>query len=200
MTLLTPPDQRCQFLREHIPRGEVRAALPRAPQARLSPQPWTWPEGADPLNGFLFQEIHGYLSNTLLRDADALTMASSLELRPLFIDHALVEFCFALPSQAKLSDGRGKAVFRQALRGLLPASTLDRRKQGFGLPKGPWMNGPLASRYRGLLNGKAGQGTLSPAWRKRELQRLEARRVPWTSWTVATLLAWIEAHGVDLTA
>jgi len=198
MTLLTPPRDRCQFLREHMPLGDVRAALPRGAAARRGESSWAWPEGADPLNGFLFQEIRGYLSNTLLRDADALTMASSLELRPLFIDHVLVEFCFALPSASKLTGGKGKAIFRHALRDLLPASTLGRRKQGFGLPKGPWMNGPLAGRYRELLNGAPAREVLAPAWRRGELKRLAAGRAPWTSWTVATLLAWIEARGIDL--
>ena len=197
MTLLTPPRERCKFLREHIPLGDVREALPRG-AAAYRDSPWAWPEGADPLNGFLFQEIHGYLLNTLLRDADALTMASSLELRPLFIDHALVEFCFALPSESKLSGGRGKAIFRHALRDLLPVSTLERRKQGFGLPKGPWMNGPLARRYRELLQGQPAHQVLAADWRSDELTRLEAGRVPWTSWTVATLLAWIESRGIDL--
>jgi asparagine synthetase B (glutamine-hydrolysing) len=198
MTGITPPRERCQFLREHMPHGELLCALPGAASAQIDTSPWPWPEGIDPLNGYLFQEIHGYLTNTLLRDADALTMASSLELRPIFLDHALVEFCFALPTEAKLSGGRGKAILRHALRGVLPASTLLRRKQGFGLPKEAWMNGPLAGRYRGLLNGEAGRKLLSPTWRKRELMRLAMGRAPWTSWTVATLLAWIELHHIDV--
>ena len=198
MTLVTPPDERNRFLREHIPRGQVYQALPIAARAQMGTAPWAWPDGDDPLNGFLYQEIHGYLSNTLLRDADALTMASSIELRPLFVDHKLVEFCYALPSEVKVENERGKVILRHALRDLLPAYTLTRPKQGFGLPRGPWMNGTLAGRYRGLLNGRTAQRILSPEWRTRELARLGAARLPSTSWTVATLLAWIESHRVEI--
>ena len=198
MALVTPPEERCEFLREHMPRGEVYQALPVARRARMGAAPWPWPEAVDPLNGFLFQEIHGYLCNTLLRDADAVTMASSLELRPIFVDHKLVEFCFALPSAAKLDKDQGKVILRHALRDLLPAFTLRRRKQGFGLPKGPWMNGPLAPRYRELLNGRAARNLFSPNWRAIELGRLKAGVAPWTSWTVATLLAWIELRHIDV--
>lgn len=198
MTLVTPPERRNEFLREHIPRGQVYQALPHA--ARLGTARSTWPKDVDPLNGFLYQEIHGYLSNTLLRDADALTMAHSIELRPIFVDHKLVEFCFALPSEVKVQNEWGKVIFREALRDLLPPLTLSRPKQGFGLPRGPWMNGALRARYRGLLHGRAAQRILSPVWRRRELARLAAARVPSTSWTVATLLAWIELHRIDVPA
>lgn len=37
-------------------------------------------------------EIKNYLVNTLLRDSDNFSMCSSLEIRPLFLDHELIEF------------------------------------------------------------------------------------------------------------
>ena len=37
-------------------------------------------------------EIKNYLVNTLLRDSDNFSMSSSLEIRPLFLDHELIEF------------------------------------------------------------------------------------------------------------
>jgi len=37
-------------------------------------------------------EIKNYLSNTLLRDSDNFSMSNSLEIRPLFLDHELIEF------------------------------------------------------------------------------------------------------------
>lgn len=198
MTALTPRRQRCEYLREHIPQGQAYQAFPNSVRANLATSALTWPQQADALNGYLYQEVHGYLSNTLLRDADAMTMASSLELRPLFVDHKLVEFCFALPSQTKVRDGRGKAIFRDALKGLIPDSTLSRRKQGFGLPKDRWINGPLKQRYLELLRGNAAQTVLSSEWRQRELANIEAGRAKWTAWTVATLLSWIERHQIEV--
>ncbi len=37
-------------------------------------------------------EIKNYLANTLLRDSDNFSMSHSLEIRPLFLDHELIEF------------------------------------------------------------------------------------------------------------
>ena len=37
-------------------------------------------------------EIKNYLLNTLLRDSDNFSMSNSLEIRPLFLDHELIEF------------------------------------------------------------------------------------------------------------
>ena len=37
-------------------------------------------------------EIKNYLVNTLLRDSDNFSMSNSLEIRPLFLDHELIEF------------------------------------------------------------------------------------------------------------
>ncbi|MGH7485316.1 MAG: asparagine synthase-related protein, partial [bacterium] len=34
-------------------------------------------------------------------------------------------------------------ILRHALRGLVPDAILNRRKQGFGVPLGSWMRGPL---------------------------------------------------------
>jgi asparagine synthase (glutamine-hydrolysing) len=198
MAAVTPRQQRCRFFREHIPEGRVYRALPSAVRSHVSPSKWHWPEHVDALNGYLYQEIYGYLTNTLLRDADAMTMASSIELRPLFVDHKFVEFCFALPGDSKCRDGRGKAVLREALHGLVPEFALARRKQGFGLPKHRWMNGPLKSRYIGLLAGETAKHVLSEEGRKRELARVQAGRADWTAWTVATLLAWIEQHRLEV--
>ena len=41
-------------------------------------------------------EIDNYLLNTLLRDNDVLSMAHSLEVRPVLLDHKLVELIFSL--------------------------------------------------------------------------------------------------------
>jgi asparagine synthase (glutamine-hydrolysing) len=189
-----PRPERWDFLREHIPQGRVYRTLPPSVRSRVAPQTPRWPRDVDVLDGCLYQDIHGYLLNTLLRDADAVTMASSLELRPLFVDHRLVEFCFALPSDVKCRDGEGKVILREALRGIVPDSALRRPKQGFGLPKHRWMNSVLRDRYIELLSSETARTVLSVPGRKRELERVRAGVADWTAWTIATLLAWIERY------
>jgi asparagine synthase (glutamine-hydrolysing) len=72
-----------------------------------------------------------------------MTMANGLELRVPFLDHRLVEFAATLPQSAKLHHGRGKALLREVMRGVLPDAIIDRPKKGFPIPISPWLRGSL---------------------------------------------------------
>ena len=88
-------------------------------------------------------ELTGYMRRMLLRDADQMSMAVSLEMRVPFLDHELVEYVLGLPAAEKRR-GRGtKSLLVEACRDLLPSSVYDRPKRGFVLPMQTWMHGPL---------------------------------------------------------
>jgi asparagine synthase (glutamine-hydrolysing) len=71
---------------------------------------------------------------------DAMSMAFSLEARAPFLDHRLVEFCFSLPFTEKISGGWTKSLLRRALRGVVPAEILARRRKfGFPAPIGAFL-------------------------------------------------------------
>jgi asparagine synthase (glutamine-hydrolysing) len=90
------------------------------------------------LNASLMEQIEGGLVN-LLHYGDAISMAHSLESRVPFLDYRLVEYCVRLPGEFKYRQGRGKAVLRQAMRGLVPDDILDTRaKLGFPVPISRW--------------------------------------------------------------
>ncbi len=90
-------------------------------------------------------ELSGYTRPMLLRDADQMCMAVSLELRVPFLDHELVEFVLGLPVQKKQRNGQIKGLLVEACRDLLPPTIYQRPKAGFVLPMRDWMCGPLAS-------------------------------------------------------
>ncbi|MEO5721260.1 MAG: asparagine synthase (glutamine-hydrolyzing) [Chthoniobacterales bacterium] len=90
-------------------------------------------------------ELTGYMRRMLLRDADQMSMAVSLEMRVPFLDHELVEYVLGLP-RAEKRRGRGtKSLLIASCRDLLPASVYERPKRGFVLPMNDWMCGPLDS-------------------------------------------------------
>ena len=70
-------------------------------------------------------------------------MACGLEVRAPFLDRPLVELAGRMPSTLKLKGWRTKHILKRVLKGLVPDAILARRKQGFGVPLGPWMRGPL---------------------------------------------------------
>jgi len=77
----------------------------------------------------------------LLRYEDRNSMAHSIESRVPFLTPALVEFIFSLPEQFIIAnDGTSKAIFRQAMRGIVPDPILDRKdKIGFATPEQSWL-------------------------------------------------------------
>jgi asparagine synthase (glutamine-hydrolysing) len=77
----------------------------------------------------------------LLRYEDRNSMASSVESRVPFLTPDLVNFLGRLPEKFLISpDGTTKAVFRKAMRGIVPDAILDRRdKIGFATPERLWL-------------------------------------------------------------
>jgi len=88
-------------------------------------------------------EMHGYMTHTLLRDTDTMSMSHSLEVRVPLLDHKLVEFAVQVPAKLKLRNGRGKRLLTEALDDLLPTEILKRKKQGFNIPVGSWLQAEL---------------------------------------------------------
>jgi asparagine synthase (glutamine-hydrolysing) len=68
-------------------------------------------------------------------------MAFSLECRLPFLTPQLARFVSALPEEYLIApDGTSKAVFRRAMRGIVPDEILDRRdKVGFQMPIPSWL-------------------------------------------------------------
>ena len=88
-----------------------------------------------------------YLPDDILYKTDRMSMAHSLEVRPPFLDHRIVEFAAGLPQRQKIRGSKQKVVLRELMRGKLPESVLNRKKSGFDIPTHDWFRGVL----RGLL-------------------------------------------------
>ena len=82
----------------------------------------------------IYLELKNRLAELLLMRVDKITMASSVEARVPFLDHALVEFTMRLPTDLKIRGGRTKYLLKKAMTGILPEEIIHRPKQGFGAP------------------------------------------------------------------
>ncbi|GBD28108.1 Asparagine synthetase [glutamine-hydrolyzing] 1 [bacterium HR31] len=102
-------------------------------------------------NRMLYADTHFYCPEDCLVKVDRMTMAWSLEARVPLLDHELVEFVASVPPQWKLRGVTSKYLLRRAVRDLLPPDLLRKRKQGFSVPVGPWLRGPLYPAARDLL-------------------------------------------------
>lgn len=110
--------------------GRVRQLTTRA--ARL-----------DPINRISYMELKTYIANTLLRDADVMSMAHSLEVRVPLLDHVLLEEVMRLPGAMKLDRRLKKPLLVRSLPEALPPHVTNGRKRGFTLPFADWLHGEL---------------------------------------------------------
>ncbi|MFB9182415.1 asparagine synthase (glutamine-hydrolyzing) [Dactylosporangium sucinum] len=87
-----------------------------------------------------YVDLHTWLPGDILTKADRMTMAHSLELRVPFLDRAVYAAAATLPTSLKL--GRTtKLALREAVRGIVPDTVVDRRKLGFPTPTRVWLRG-----------------------------------------------------------
>lgn len=92
----------------------------------------------------MYDDLVRFSIPPLLRYEDRNSMAFSLEARVPFLDHRLVEYCFALPSEFKIDPPHTKLVLRKAMNGRLPGSVTTRQdKLGYPTPMANWFRDGL---------------------------------------------------------
>jgi len=97
----------------------------------------------DLVNQMLLVDNMIILPDIFLEKVDRATMAASVEVRVPFLDNELVDFCIGIPSKIKIKGGVQKWLLKKSLEGIVPNDVLYGKKQGFGVPFGFWLKGPL---------------------------------------------------------
>ena len=88
--------------------------------------------GGDAVRRMLFADCHAWLADNLLERGDRMSMAASLELRPPFLDHQLVELAFSLPFERE-APTRSHKMGREGSGSVAPSGGNRRPKEG-GIP------------------------------------------------------------------
>jgi asparagine synthase (glutamine-hydrolysing) len=101
----------------------------------------------DGIAPFLEFDQQYYLPDDILVKSDRVSMAHSVEVRPPFVDHRIVEFAAKLPIDFKIRSSRQKHILKEVMKSKLPPAIVQREKVGFDIPTHDWFRGPL----RGLL-------------------------------------------------
>lgn len=102
-------------------------------------------DGKD-LNQILRTDIKLVLANDMLVKTDMMSMANSLEVRPPFLDHRIVELSLRIPEQFKIKNGSKKNILKETFSAYLPEELMHRPKKGFEVPLHSWFNTDLKSR------------------------------------------------------
>ncbi|MBP2331153.1 asparagine synthase (glutamine-hydrolyzing) [Kibdelosporangium banguiense] len=97
----------------------------------------------DPVTRMQHVDLFTWLRGDILVKADKVTMANSLELRVPFLDPEVFKIAAKIPLEQKITKETTKFALRAALRDIVPAHVLNRRKLGFPVPVRHWLREEL---------------------------------------------------------
>jgi asparagine synthase (glutamine-hydrolysing) len=177
--------------------GRVAADGLDAPREPRPERPYT-----SALSNALWHELRRAGLPEVMHVADALSMAFSVESRPPFLDHRIVELLFTLPYTDKIADGWTKSLLRRSMRGIVaPEILARRRKLGFSSPVGTALrSGETFRQVRELLLDRRclERGIFDPQRLERALRRYHERPALYAAhrtnrvWRWVTLELWFQ--------
>lgn len=151
--------------------------------------------------------LHTFMSSRVLRDADAVSMSHSIEVRFPLIDHRLVELAYHLPQSWRIkSVGKAarmknyeaensyektkiKHLLYQAFKQDLPPDFGKRPKKGFKLPVSDWLKAGLKDELRAICHNP--NSLLDPKALQVEWEQWERGDSSWSRvWTIGVLEKW----------
>jgi asparagine synthase (glutamine-hydrolysing) len=180
----------------------------RSPDPIVAGRAMTWQRAnlaralpLDPINRVSYLESRSYMLNTLLRDADVMSMSQGLEVRVPLIDHQIAKAVLALPGASKLNGSGPKTLLVEMLANTLPDEIVHRPKRGFTLPFEPWLRGELRSAVEPVLQKQFSDGPLSQVLDGKQVTRIWQNfldgKTSWTRpWSLYVLDRWCELHSI----
>ena len=154
------------------------------------------------LSRFMSMDQLCYLPDDILTKVDRMSMAHSLEVRPPFLDHRIVEFAARLPEDLKIRGGRLKFVLRELMKDRLPRAVTKRCKEGFDIPTHHWFRTILRPLLLDTLNEGAvrDSGILSwPAVDAIIRAHLNRRaNLGYHLWGLVVLFLWMKHWGITV--
>lgn len=135
----------------------------------------------------------------LLGYADRNSMAFSIESRVPFLTRELADFTLSLPEKHLVDDdGVTKAVFREAMRGIVPDEILNRRdKIGFATPEFTWLK-ELSPMIDNLLLDSHDSRYIDISKVKADWQAMKRGDISfnWRMWRCVNFLTWQKIFNV----
>ena len=161
-------------------------------------------DAGDTLPAYLWFDQKSFLPDDILAKVDSVSMAHSVEVRPPFLDHRIVEFAAGLPEYLKVRGSYQKVLLKELMKDKLPAQILQRKKVGFDFPAHDWLRGPLRPL---LLDTLASAGSNYPdLFRSGSIDNLVERHLGrhanlgYHLWGLMILFQWMRRWRIQTTA
>ena len=158
----------------------------------------------DDLEPYLWFDQRYFLPDDILYKADRMSMAHSLEVRPPFLDHRIVEFAATLPASLKIRGSKQKFLLKELMRDKLPPSVLQRKKVGFDIPAHDWLRGCLRPLMMDVLldDTPAHAGLFRREVIETYIRQHQERQinVGYHLWGLMVLFLWMKKWGIQAAA
>ena len=157
------------------------------------------PENASTLNRMLYLDWQYTLADNDLRKVSHMCALAGVEVVYPMLDDDLISFSAKIPSNWKIKGRNLRHFYKQSLTGWLPDATINKKKQGFGLPFGVWMetHKPLQEMaYDSLLRLKK-RLYFNPAFIDHTIDLHRNQHASYYGeliWILMVLEMWMDAH------
>lgn len=97
------------------------------------------PHANSELNRLLYLDVKMTLADNDIRKVRGTAEMAGVRVRFPLMDRALAEFSGTIPAALKLKGFEKRYLFKKAMEGILPPEILYKKKHGFGVPVGYWL-------------------------------------------------------------
>jgi asparagine synthase (glutamine-hydrolysing) len=141
-------------------------------------------------------EFSTKMVSDLLHNEDTMSMAHSVESRVPLLDLELVRFAAQIPDEVRFGAGM-KGLLKEALRDVLPAQVLEKRKWGFTFDPVEQFTKDLGSTAREVLTPERlrASGLFNPQFVERVLDARPHQRLRWhyfVLWQMIGVELWLD--------
>lgn len=154
------------------------------------------------LQRMLFYDWHYTLADNDLRKVEVMCAIAGVRVSYPMLDDRVVALSTSIPPDVMMPGRKLRHFYKQAMTGFLPDEIIHKKKHGFGLPFGLWLqeSSQLRDLIFGNLSGLKSRGIVRPELLNRLLDlhgNDDARYYGVFIWVLAMLEQWFQEHGIQ---
>jgi asparagine synthase (glutamine-hydrolysing) len=152
------------------------------------------------LQRMLYLDWQFTLADNDLRKVSEMCAAAGIGVRYPMLDDAVLDLSLQVPPNELIRGHRLRHFFKEAMTGYLPREIIDKKKHGFGLPFGDWLNRSEALRdvVFPALHTARERGFVNPAFIDKMIlahREGNANYYGGMLWVIVMLELWLSSHG-----
>lgn len=179
----------------------VRTIDPRLPITRMYDL-WNEAPTGDTLQHMLYHDWQYTLADNDLRKVETMCGVAGVRVSYPMLDPRVVDLSLEVPSALMMPGMQLRSFYKRAMHDFLPDEIINKKKHGFGLPFGLWLqdSAELHDKVNGNLSSLRSRGMVRSAFIDKLLSLHEsddARHYGVFVWVLAMLEEWFREHSTQ---